>query len=79
MLYAAFTVVGMLVSFTPGAIGIRESMLFLIGKTMGITNVEILQVAVLDRGTSFLYMGLLFLLTRNNKTKKLLASEKSPI
>ncbi len=76
-LYTAFVVVSMLVSLTPAAIGIRESMLFIISSTLGVSNAAILQVAVIDRGVNFLLLFVLFLATRNKRAKKFFAADES--
>jgi uncharacterized protein (TIRG00374 family) len=75
-LYTALVVVSLLVSFTPGAIGIRETMLIIVSATIGITNEQILQVAVIDRGVTFILLFVLFLLTRSGKLKKSLTSRE---
>lgn len=69
-LYAVLVTVSLLVSLTPGAIGIREAILLLVSSTLGVTNQEILQVAVIDRGVNFALLFVLFALTRSGKLKR---------
>lgn len=76
-LYTALVQVAMLLSITPGAIGIREAILVIIATTMGITGQEIIQVAIIDRGVHFLLLGVLFLLIRNSKIKRSLVDSQS--
>lgn len=78
-LYAAILAISLLVSFTPGAIGIREAMLLVVAGTLGVTNEQILQVAIIDRGVNFLLLFLLFLLTRSKRVKKTLTSRELPV
>ena len=78
-LYTALVVVSLLISFTPGAIGIREAILILAGSIIGITNEQILQVAVIDRGVTFGLLFVLFLLTRSKKVKKALTPDELPL
>ena len=73
-LYAVLVTVSVLLSFTPGAIGIRETLLILISVTLGVTNQEILQVAVIDRGVNFFLLFLLFLVTRSRRAKRFMSS-----
>lgn len=76
-LYAVFVNISLLLSFTPGAIGIRESLLILIGTTLAVGTEEILQVAIIDRGVNFILLLLLFLAVRNKKVKLFLAGNDS--
>ncbi|MBI4034523.1 flippase-like domain-containing protein [Candidatus Saccharibacteria bacterium] len=69
-LYTAVVVISILVSLTPGAIGIREAMLFLVASTIGVSNTQILQVAVIDRGVLFVLLLGLFAITRSRRLKK---------
>lgn len=73
-LYTAIVATSLLLSITPGAIGIREAMLVLISSTLGITNHQIVQVAIIDRGVHFALLGILFIATRNSKFKKSLTN-----
>jgi uncharacterized protein (TIRG00374 family) len=66
MLYTAIVQASLLLSLTPGAVGLREGILILVATTLGITNQQIIQVAVLDRGVYFIMLGVLFLATRHS-------------
>ena len=58
-LYTALTMASVLVALTPGSIGIRESILLVTSGVIGITESEVLQLAVMDRGIMY---GTLFIL-----------------
>jgi glycosyltransferase 2 family protein len=73
-LYTAIVAISLLVSLTPGSIGIREGLLILVSVTLGVSNDQILQVAVIDRGVMFILLFLMFIVTRSNKLKKLLTA-----
>ena len=64
VLYAVLTSVIILISFTPGSIGIREAVLLLFSDIIGVTTDEVLQVAVIDRGVLFFVLLLAYLLVR---------------
>jgi len=70
MLYTAIVQASLLISLTPGAVGLRETLLIVLGGTLGITNEQIVQVAILDRGIYFVMLGALFLLTRHSKFRR---------
>jgi len=72
--YVSIVAVSLLVAFTPGAVGIREAMLLLVSETLGVTDSEIIQVAVIDRGVTFVLLLLLFLLTRHSRLRRKLTS-----
>lgn len=63
-LYTAISNSSMLISLTPGAIGIRESLLLVTSSTIGVSNAQILQVSVIDRAASFLLLFILYLATK---------------
>ena len=77
--YVSIVMISLLVSVTPGAIGIREAMLILVSETLGVTNEEIIQVAVIDRGVTFALLVILFLVTRNSKLRQRLTSQDLPV
>lgn len=79
VLYTSLVVVSLLISFTPGAIGIREAILLVFGSVMGVTNEQIIQVAVIDRGATFGLLFVLFILSRSRNVKKTLTSKELPI
>ncbi|MCA9325297.1 flippase-like domain-containing protein [Candidatus Saccharibacteria bacterium] len=66
MLYTAVVQASLLLSLTPGAVGLRETILIILGTTLGISNQQIIQVAILDRGIYFIMLGILFLMTRHS-------------
>lgn len=66
MLYTAIVQASLLISLTPGAVGLRETILIVIGGTLGLTNEQIVQVAILDRGIYFIMLGVLFLMMRHS-------------
>lgn len=68
-LYTAVVTCSMLVSLTPGALGIRESLLLLTSSVMGVGHAQILQVSVIDRGLTFFMLGILYLMTHWFKPK----------
>ncbi len=74
IMFSVLTTVALLISFTPGAIGVRESILLVVGATMGVTNQQILQVAVIDRAITFGLLLVLFVTTRSKKLKRLFTS-----
>lgn len=52
LLYTTLGALSLLVSFTPGAIGIRESIYFIFSSVLLISNSQVLQLAAIDRGIS---------------------------
>jgi uncharacterized membrane protein YbhN (UPF0104 family) len=77
LLYSALGTLSLLVSFTPGAIRIKEAIFIFSSSTLMISNSDIIKVAVLDRGITLVillisYMYLQFLskikLSRNKTT-----------
>jgi uncharacterized protein (TIRG00374 family) len=69
-LYTVISISSMLISLTPGAIGIRESLLLLTSSAMGVSNAEILQVSIIDRGASFLVLFILYVALKLMKQTK---------
>lgn len=67
LLYTVISSLSLLVSFTPGAIGIRESLYIFTASVLFLTNDQILQLAVLDRGVNYIVLFLLFLWSRKFK------------
>lgn len=58
MLYAVLGSFSILISLTPGALGIREGIYLLTAGVIGVTSNEILAVALIDRSIQFLVMVL---------------------
>lgn len=77
--YVSIVTISLLIAVTPGAIGIREAMLVLVSDTLGVSNSEILQVAVIDRGVTFALLLILFLATRNSALRTKLTSRDLPV
>ncbi len=62
ILYLTVTSITILINITPGAIGIKEGLLIIFSSVIGLTNDQVLQVAVIDRGILFLTLLVLFLI-----------------
>jgi uncharacterized membrane protein YbhN (UPF0104 family) len=54
LLYNCLSGVSLLISLTPGALGVREGIFFLNSNVLEITNEQIMQLALLDRGITIL-------------------------
>jgi uncharacterized protein (TIRG00374 family) len=78
-LYTTLVTASLLLSITPGAIGIRETMLLIVSTTIGISGAQIIQIAIIDRGVHFLLLLALFILTRNSKLKKSLTTKEGVV
>ena len=61
ILYNALSSVSLLVSITPGSLGIREGIFSITSDILGITNEQIMQLALLDRGVSVIVLVVLFM------------------
>lgn len=75
-LYTALVQASLLLSITPGAVGLREAMLLILAATIGLTTPQILQLAVLDRGIYFVMLGVLMLVTRHSKMRQKFAQSQ---
>lgn len=62
MLYSSIVSISTLFAFTPGGIGIRETILILLQSSLGISTSEILSVSLIDRGVYFFILIILYLL-----------------
>ena len=60
VLYNALSSVSLLVSITPGSLGIREGIFSITSDILGIANEQIMQLALLDRGVSVIVLVVLF-------------------
>ena len=60
VLYNALSSVSLLVSITPGSLGIREGIFSITSDILGIANEQIMQLALLDRGVSVIVLIVLF-------------------
>ncbi len=56
ILYTAISGVSLLVSITPGSLGIREGIFLITSQSLGLTETEIMKLAFLDRGVMFLLL-----------------------
>lgn len=61
LLYATLGAFSILVSFTPGAIGIRESIYIFSSDILNLSNAQILQLAAIDRGVALLILVLSYI------------------
>ncbi|PKN02740.1 hypothetical protein CVU76_01750 [Candidatus Dojkabacteria bacterium HGW-Dojkabacteria-1] len=72
LLYTCLSGVSLLISITPGSLGLREAVFFVTSESIGITNEQVMQLAFLDRGIMFfLLLGLLILISLFVKKFKL--------
>ncbi len=65
ILYTCLSGVSLLVSLTPGSLGIREGIFVITSDILGITNEQVMQLALLDRGVmliSLFFLSGLFLI-----------------
>lgn len=60
ILYNCLSGVSLLVSITPGSLGIREGIFSITSDILGISNEQIMQLALLDRGVSVIVLVVLF-------------------
>lgn len=61
LLYSTLGGLSLLISFTPGAIGIRETIYVITSSVLMISNSEILQLAALDRSVSLAVLSLTYI------------------
>lgn len=78
LLYTSFVTATILVSFTPGALGIREALLLITQATLGIGVSEVVALSLLDRLVNFSILFIMFLIIRNGKAKDLLTKGRAP-
>lgn len=72
LLYTCLSGVSLLISITPGSLGLREAVFLVTSESIGITNEQVMQLAFLDRGVMFfLLLGLLILISLFVKKFKL--------
>jgi uncharacterized membrane protein YbhN (UPF0104 family) len=62
ILYTCISGVSLLISITPGSLGLREAVFLLTSESIGLTSEQIMQLAFLDRGIMFLLLVILLLL-----------------
>ena len=56
ILYTCISGVSLLISITPGSLGIREGAFLMTSKSIGLSEIEIMKLAFLDRGIMFLLL-----------------------
>lgn len=56
ILYTAISGVSLLISITPGSLGIREGIFLITSQSLGLTESEIMRLAFLDRGIMFILL-----------------------
>ena len=59
MLYSCLSGVSLLISLTPGSLGIREAVFLISSESIGLDQDQILQLAVIDRGVLFILLAFL--------------------
>lgn len=64
LLYSGLSNLSLFVSVTPGALGIRESILIIFQNLLNLKTGDILNIAVIDRGLVFITLVLLYLSTK---------------
>jgi uncharacterized membrane protein YbhN (UPF0104 family) len=64
ILYSVLSSMAMFISITPGAIGVREAVFLIFSGVLMITDEQIIQTAIIDRGTLFLVLSFIYLLDR---------------
>jgi len=62
ILYTCISGVSLLISITPGSLGLREAVFLLTSESIGLSSEQIMQLAFLDRGIMFLLLVILLLL-----------------
>jgi uncharacterized protein (TIRG00374 family) len=62
LLYTSLSSVSLLISLTPGSLGIREAVFLITSESIGINQEQILQLAVLDRSVLFVLLLLSLIL-----------------
>jgi len=67
--HTALSATSILISITPGAIGIKEGILLINSSVMGVTNDQILQVALIDRGVTFIVLAVLYIFSKQIKSR----------
>ncbi|MDY0097092.1 MAG: lysylphosphatidylglycerol synthase transmembrane domain-containing protein [Candidatus Dojkabacteria bacterium] len=56
ILYTCISGVSLLISITPGSLGLREAILLITSKSLGLSQIEVMQLAFLDRGIMFVLL-----------------------
>ncbi len=74
ILYTVLGSLTLLVSITPGAIGIREALLLFFASSIALDSSQILQIAAVDRSISFLILLVSFVSIKLSKVDKKIGS-----
>lgn len=69
-IYVSLSTLSSLISLTPGSIGIKEIIFILFANVIAVTETDILQVSLIDRGVVFFVLGASFLLMKIIEYKK---------
>ena len=64
LLYTSLSGLSLLISLTPASIGIKESIFVIYSNVIGLTNVDILKIALIERGSVYCIMVVSFLIVR---------------
>jgi uncharacterized protein (TIRG00374 family) len=62
LMYTCLSGVSLLISITPGSLGIREAVFLISSQSIGLDQDQILQLAVVDRGSLFVLLFILMIL-----------------
>jgi uncharacterized protein (TIRG00374 family) len=62
-LYSALSGVSLLVSLTPGSLGIREAVFLISSQSIDLDQEQILQLAIVDRGILFILLFIMMIFT----------------
>jgi uncharacterized protein (TIRG00374 family) len=63
ILYSCLSGVSLLVSITPGSLGIREAVFIISSQSLGLSQEKILQLAIVDRGILFVLLFIMMVFT----------------
>jgi uncharacterized protein (TIRG00374 family) len=63
ILYSCLSGVSLLVSITPGSLGIREAVFIISSQSLGLSQEQILQLAIVDRGILFVLLFIMMIFT----------------
>ncbi len=67
VLYSVLSTFAVIFAFTPSALGIREAVLYIFSTTILISSQDILNIAVIDRAILFLFLLLVFVITKTSE------------
>jgi uncharacterized protein (TIRG00374 family) len=63
ILYSTLSGVSLLISLTPGSLGIREAVFLISSQSIGLNQEQILQLAIVDRGILFILLFIMMVFT----------------